>query len=351
MIADVIWAGPRRWLTRSALPMRGPVAAGGDPVPATQVPSGARTLELEAMLLPGLQDAHVHSGLIDLKALRRGGIAAAMDLGGVPEQVAAVRRQSLDPASELPILQIAGAFLTAPGGYPSDRAWAAPGSWREVHSAADAETAVAEQAGFGAEAIKVAINVNAGPVPAPPVLAAIVAAARAAGLRVVAHAEGDGAVRTAVTAGVDVLAHTPWTEELEPGLLRACAAQTTWISTTNIHGRSEALTVAMTNLSGFLNHGGSVRYGTDLGNGSLPLGVNGQETLALQGVGMSVDDILAAMTGPMLGGSGGSRFVAGVAPCVLLNPINAHTRVIGPALRQAQVFSVEDIEDMEKWQG
>jgi len=143
-------------------------------------------------------------------------------------------------------------------------------------------------------------------------------------------------------------------------VLRACAAQTTWISTTNIHGRSPALTVAMTNLSGFLDHGGSVRYGTDLGNGPLPLGVNGQETLALQTVGMSVDDVLASMTGPMLGAldtvdtaraADAGRFVAGVAPSVLLNPIDADTRVIGPALRGAEVLSIEEIDHLEKWQG
>ena len=351
LLADLIWAGPGHWLSRSALPMRGPVAAGGDPVPVAQVPPGARMLELEAMLLPGLNDAHVHSGLIDLKALRRGGIAAALDLGGVPEQVGARRRESLDPASGLPVLQIAGAFLTAPGGYPSDRSWAAPGSWRVVRSVADAETAVAEQVAVGAAAIKVAINVDAGPVLPPPVLAAIGAAARASGLPVVAHVEGDDAVRAAVSAGVDVLAHTPWTEELEPDQLRACAAQTTWISTTSIHGRSDALTVALTNLSGFLDRGGSVRYGTDLGNGNLPLGVNAQEILVLQTVGLSVDDVLAVMTGPWLGpeAAGGSRFIAGVAPCVLPNRLNPQSRVVGPFLREAEVFSAEAIEDLESW--
>jgi imidazolonepropionase-like amidohydrolase len=356
LIADLVWAGPGRWLSAAAVPMRGPVATGGDPVQVEQLPAGARTLETDDMVLPGLHDAHVHTGLIDLAAVRAGGIAAVTDLGGVPARLAALREQSRDPASGLPALEFAGAFLTAPGGYPSDRSWAAPGSWREVHSAADAGTAVAEQFGHGAKAIKVAINVEAGPVLEPAVLTAVVAAARTAGLRVVAHAEGQGAVRTALSAGVDVLAHTPWTEALGADLLRECARQTVWISTLDIHGRGPGLGVALANLVDFLEQGGTVRYGTDLGNGRPRLGVNSEEILSLHRVGLSADDVLAAMTGPMFGAAAPSpepapsRFVAGVAPCLLVNDIDPDQRVVGPLLRQARVLSVGDIQDMEKWQ-
>jgi hypothetical protein len=40
-----------------------------------------------------------------------------------------------------------------------------------------------------------------------------------------------------------------------------------------------------------------------------------------------------------------------VAPSVLLNPIDPDTRVIGPALRGAEVLSIEEIDYLEKWQG
>jgi imidazolonepropionase-like amidohydrolase len=353
MICDLIWAGPRRWLPGAALPMRGSVAAGGDPVMPQQLPPGARTLELDYMVMPGFHDAHVHTGLIDLAAVRAGGIAAVTDLGGVPQRLAALRDESRDRAAGLPVVEFVGAFLTAPGGYPSGRSWAAPGSWREVRSAADAETAVAEQVAHGARGIKVAINGDAGPVLDPVVLAALVAAAHARDLKVVAHAEGEGTVRAALDAGVDMLAHTPWTEQLGPDLLRECAGQTMWISSMNIHGRSPALGVALNNLAGFLEHGGTVRYGTDLGNGQPRMGVISEEILSLQRVGLSVDDVLAAMTGPMFDANPGtapSKFVAGVAPCLLENPINAQLRVVGPYLGQARVLSVEDIQDMEKWQ-
>jgi hypothetical protein len=41
-----------------------------------------------------------------------------------------------------------------------------------------------------------------------------------------------------------------------------------------------------------------VRYGTDLGNGPLPPGVNQREIRALQAAGLTPSDILSAMTEP-----------------------------------------------------
>lgn len=353
LIADRIWAGPGRWLRRWALPMRGPVAAGGDPVQPVEIPRGARTLEADYLILPGLHDAHVHSGLVDLRAVRRGGIACVTDLGGVPAELAELRQESHAPSTDLPVTEVVGAFLTAPGGYPSDRSWAAPGSWREVHSVKDAEAAVAEQASIGAKAVKVTINPDAGPVLGPSILTAIVVAAHADDLLVIAHAEGENAVRAALYVGVDVLAHIPWTETLGPELLRECAQQTTWISTLHIHhprGGGPAWIAAGTNLGEFLELDGTVRYGTDLGNGRLPLGVNSEEILALETIGMSTDEVLAAMTGPLNGPSTSpSRFVAGVPPCIVFSPISARTRMIGPALRQAQVFSLDHMRELEKF--
>jgi hypothetical protein len=347
LVADAAWAGPGRWLDRCALPMRGPAAAGGDPVPLPQLPPGDPVVEFPGRVLPGFRDAHVHSGLSDLTAVRRGGIAAVTDLGGVPEQVAALRRASADPSSGLPLTEIVGAFLTAVGGYPSDRSWAAPGSWREIRSAADAGPAVAEQAALGAVAVKVAINVTAGPVLAPPVLAAVVEAARRSGLPVIAHAEGDGAVRMGLDAGVDVLAHTPWTEALEPGLLRECARQTAWISTLAIHhpaGGGPAWPVAAGNLAGFLANGGSLRYGTDLGNGRQRPGVNPEEIGALAAVGLSIDEILAAMTTPIRGPAG---FVAGVPPTLLSAELTDQPELLGAHLQHAaRVFSPEALENV-----
>jgi hypothetical protein len=258
-------------------------------VPA--IPAGALRRDLPGTVLPGLVDAHVHATLVDPAAVRAGGIAAVWDLGGALDQVA-----SLPGRPELPAVRYAGPFLIAPGGYPSDRAWAPPGSWRELHSPAEAAEAVAVAVAAGATLIK-----TTSPLPAAATTAALVSAAHGAGLPVVVHADDSRGVAAALDAGADLLAHTPWTDRLDPGLLRACAARQQWISTLDIHGWGEttpALVTAVANLRLFLEYGGSVRYGTDLGNGPLPPGVNPREIRALQSAGLSPGAVLAAMTGP-----------------------------------------------------
>jgi imidazolonepropionase-like amidohydrolase len=106
-------------------------------------------------------------------------------------------------------------------------------------------------------------------------------------------------VAAALDAGAGLLAHTPWTDRLDAGLLRACAARQRWISTLDIHGwgrTTPASVTAVANLRLFLEYGGTVRYGTDLGNGPLPPGVNPREIRALQSAGLSPAAVLAAMT-------------------------------------------------------
>jgi imidazolonepropionase-like amidohydrolase len=249
------------------------------------IPPGAPRRRFPGTLLPGLTDAHVHLGLTDLGTIRAGGIAEVWDLGG---RLDLVRRQ--------PGIRYAGQFLTAPGGYPSDRAWAPPGSWRAVAAPGEAAEAVAGQT--GAAFIKATLNTG-GPLLSRATLTAIADAAHAAGLPLIVHAEGPGTVETALSAGADLLAHTPWTAPLDEGVIRAAAAQTTWISTLDIHGwgtPTADLAVALGNLRRFLAHGGTVRYGTDLGNGPLVPGVNPREIRALQQAGLTPADILTAMT-------------------------------------------------------
>jgi imidazolonepropionase-like amidohydrolase len=177
----------------------------------------------------------------------------------------------------------------------------------------------------------------------PAVLRVVVDAAHEAGRPVVVHAEGSGTVRTALEAGADRLAHTPWTERLDPGLLRACARRTTWISTLDIHGwgaptatQSGHRATAMHNLRGLLEAGGVVRYGTDLGNGPLPLGVNRREVEALLEVGLTPEGVLAAMTGP-----GGAQLGAGLPPCLVPGGLEVGTSAFAAALATARVVVPE----------
>ncbi|MBW9094905.1 hypothetical protein JNB62_14525 [Microbacterium jejuense] len=273
--------------------------------------------------LPPFTDHHVHLHLIDEHSLAPGGIAAVVDLGGDP--VALAQR----PADAIPRVAYAGAFLTAPGGYPAGRPWAPPQIVREITDSSThpgvpggAATAVDEQASFGASVIKVALNSVTGPVPDAETLAAIVATARDRGLPVVAHAEGEGMPQLAAAAGVDAFAHTPFDGFVGRAFIaHAVAAGQVWISTLAIHeGRPEAAEAARLNLAGFAAAGGRVLYGTDLGNGDRPVGIIAEEVAELDRAGVRGAALIAAMADPWPAAappSGVSTFVPGDPPARL----------------------------------
>lgn len=253
---------------------------------------------LAGTVLPGFRDAHVHLGLVDPSTLLENGIATVIDCGWIPEVAASWIG---DPT--LPEVHIAGAFLTCPGGYPGDREWAPPGSVLEV-TAQDAAAAVDEQLGYGAEFIKVVLNSTAGPVLDDATLHAIVARAHARGARVIAHTEGEGQAARAFAAEVDALAHSPFSERLGDDLLRAMAHTLVWASTLDIHSygeRTPELEVALDNVRRFHAYGGVVRYGTDIGNGALPVGINPRELALLAEADLSPVAMINAVSAPDFG--------------------------------------------------
>lgn len=241
-----------------------------------------------------LTDLHVHLQLVDPAQLADSAIGSVLDLGGEPGALAGLRAAAPTGVS----VAYAGAFLTAPGGYPSDRAWAPPGSFRELSAPADAAAAVAEMHRSGATVIKVASNSTAGPVLSDDLFRAVVSAAADVGLPVVAHAEGPGEAARVRRLGATMLAHTPFSERLDEAELRAHVETVTWISTLDVHGwgaGGDEFEIARANLAAFHRLGGTVRYGTDLGNGPLPIGVNPREVAALRAAGLTVLEILATM--------------------------------------------------------
>jgi hypothetical protein len=274
-------------------------------------------IHLPGTLFAHLTDHHVHLGLVDGPTLLRGGLTNVTDLGWQPDTAAGWLEQFDET---LPEVRIAGGFLTCTSGYPATSDWAPPGAAIELESPADAASAVAAQAALGASVIKVTLNSVAGPVPSDELLAAIVAATRAHGLLVVAHAEGVGQVERAFHAGVDAFAHTPFSESLDDALLkRMVSAKMSWISTLDMHGwgrRNAAFETAAGNLRRFAAFGGRVRYGTDLGNGPLPLGVNERELLALADAGLTADSLVRSIAGSDEATTFGPRFawVPGLPP-------------------------------------
>lgn len=316
---DECWAG--RWLGPTTV-VAGEggfrLATDADPAPDAHLPG---------TVFPGFRDAHVHLGLVGAggvlggTALLAGGIAAVDDFGW-----------SLDLARDwphaegFPAVSIAGQLLTARGGYPTASGWAPPDAALELDSPDDAPAAVDRQLAAGASFIKVALNSDAGPVLDDDTLAALISHAHLRGVAVAAHTEGAGQAARAFEAGIDVLAHAPWSERLDDELLGAMASAArgamtsaalgttagtmTWVSTLDIHGWGRYdgdFVVASDNVRRFHAAGGHIRYGTDLGNGPLPVGINPRELLALEHAGLELDALAAAIAPAVIDGDLGRR--------------------------------------------
>lgn len=281
-----------------------------DDIPSADLP------RLDGVICGGFTDHHVHLQLVDHALLAGSTLGRVVDLGANPDVVAALavhnsvrtpsngafeavsgRGGANHPESctpHLPDIRFAGAFLTPPGGYPSDREWAPVGAVREIADADAARGAVAEMADAGASCIKIASNAHAGPVFDDALFRAIVERAETHGLPVVAHAEGRGEAQRAARLGVAQLAHAPFTERLDDAEIAAQAASVVWISTLAIHSGAD-LHVALDNVRRFHSAGGTVRYGTDMGNGPTPVGLNAAEIAALRAAGLDTAAVLRAL--------------------------------------------------------
>ena len=201
-----------------------------------------------------------------------------------------------NPGDAIPrtAIEYAGAFLTAPGGYPSDRTWAPEGAVREVTDAADAAPAVAELAAAGATCIKIVAHSEAGHLLDDESFRAVVAAASAHGMPVVAHAEGPGQAQRARRLGARRLAHAPFSERLSDHEIAAQAASVEWISTLAIHDDAPRA-IAIDNVRRFIDAGGVILYGTDMGNGDTPVDLNAAEIAALREAGLEGIRLLRAL--------------------------------------------------------
>ena len=243
--------------------------------------------------LPGVIDRHVHLGLVDHAPFSRSAVVEVHDLGWSPSAAAAWKAA---PPGDLVAVRAAGPFHTAPGGYPTGRSWAPVDAVRSVADAAAARSAVAALVEGGFDAVKITLHTEL-PLLGDDVLRALVEAAHDAGLPALVHAEGPGQAARAIEAGADVLVHAPWTETLPDDLLERAAAMT-WISTLAIHDEP-GRTVALDNVRRFRTHGGTVVYGTDMGNGPTPVGPNPTEIRLLERAGLTGDELLEAVLGPL----------------------------------------------------
>jgi len=269
---------------------------------------------LDGVVTGGFTDAHVHLQLVDGSRLAASALGQVIDLGGDPDALRRVHNSSesareraagaesgrIPPDSEELCavgdlaVAYAGAFLTPPGGYPSDRAWAPAGSVREVATFQDAASAVAEMHHAGATIIKVASNSTAGPVFSDEMLAAIVDLASTHGKSVIVHAEGQGEAQRATRLRARLLAHAPFSERLNDDELHRMIGSIAWVSTLAIH-EGDARDIAIDNTRRFHAMGGNILYGTDMGNGERPVGLDPDEIAALRSAGIDGADLLRAL--------------------------------------------------------
>jgi imidazolonepropionase-like amidohydrolase len=262
-------------------------------------------LRVDGFLMPAVADRHVHIRLSDAAAVLFGGVAAVRDLAWVPDEIFALAEASELPSFNGPLVRAAGPMLTGLGGYPTRASWAPALAARELHGPEDAANAVRLLAGRGATAIKVSLNADDGPTVTDVELVAVVDAAHELGIPVTAHAQGSGQVERGLGAGIDELAHCPWTDRLGEDVIDALAARVRIVSTLDIWSFGEVteeLRIAADNLTRFRNAGGTVVYGTDLGNGAVPPGIDVREAFLLhEACRMPTGEVLTAMTAGSLG--------------------------------------------------
>ncbi len=301
--APLAWLGPDTIVRDAAvLAERGHVIRAGASADVPE-PDGGELVEVDGFLLPAVADRHVHIGLADPAAVLLRGVTAVRDCGWPPDVIFPLADASEMPTFTGPLIRAMGPMLTAPGGYPARDRWAPPGTALEVHDPGEGERAVRMLAGRGAVAIKVSLNAVAGPTLTDADLAAICSAAADVRLPVVAHVEGAGQTERALGAGVKELAHAPWTERLSDHVVELLAKRTRIVSTLDIHsfgGDTPEVRTAIDNLRRFHLAGGVVLYGTDLGNGPVPPGIDVREVHLLHEAGLPPPAILQAMArGPL----------------------------------------------------
>jgi imidazolonepropionase-like amidohydrolase len=267
--------------------------------PRTKVhPENARHVHCDGMtLLPGFIDSHVHIGFADPHDVLVGGVTTVRDLGWPPDVIFPMKHASAEAGSDGPLILAAGQMLTAPGGYPTRAPWAPPGTGLEVSGPEAAVAAVKRQADSGADVIKVALNPPVGPTLDLDTLTSIVDAAHALGLKTTGHVHGLAELEKGLEAGLHELAHMLLSDEVIPAatITRMVDQSLVVVPTLSVRCGHD-LETAIGNLRSFLEAGGSVVYGTDLGNAGPRPGIDPLEIAAMASAGMSATDIVRSAT-------------------------------------------------------
>lgn len=267
------------------------------------VPADAVPLEApELTLVPGFIDAHVHIGFVNPLDVAHGGVTTVRDLGWPRGQIARLVAASLEPGFPGPSIVAAGQMVTAPGGYPTRAAWAPAGTGMEVGTPEEGRAAVASLAEWGATVVKVALNPAAGPVLSLGTLTAIVQEAHSLSLGVTGHVGGLDELDKALRAGLDELAHMLMSPDAIPAEMieRMVRSEMAVVPTMAVRQGAD-LDQAVDNLQRFIEAGGRVIYGTDLGNEGPRPGIDKLELQGMAAADMSPLEIIRSATAAAAG--------------------------------------------------
>jgi imidazolonepropionase-like amidohydrolase len=174
-------------------------------------------------LLPGLIDTHVHvDRAAQLEVSASWGVTTLLDMGNKDRASLAALAQGQGQ----PTVKSAGNPASAPGSVFVRKMGFAPST--AVTGPGDAARFVTERAAEGSDWIKILVEDPR--IPGTRALdaetvAALVAAARDAGLMTVAHVVSADTMMTALRAGADVVTHTALTSDLGPGAEALLAAR------------------------------------------------------------------------------------------------------------------------------
>jgi imidazolonepropionase-like amidohydrolase len=292
----------------------------------TLPPKADQELRVDGFMMPGVVDRHVHMGFAEPADVVAGGVTAVRDLGWPPERIHPLALDSEGPSFDGPLIRSVGPMLTCHGGYPTRAAWAPAGTGLEVRGPDEAARAVDRVLDEStAPVVKVAINADVGPTLSDVELVAICDAAHRREAIVTAHVQGPGQAARAAGAGVDEFAHCPWSERLPDDLIESMARRMRIVSTLDIHSHGRdtpELRTALDNLARFVRAGGRVAYGTDLGNGPIPAGIDVGEAWHLKRAGLTHEQVLEALTfRPLAPGEPGDLIVLRGNPLEDLNAL------------------------------
>jgi imidazolonepropionase-like amidohydrolase len=301
--APLAWLGPGRLVEDALVVARGGLISYAGPASGWEAPAdvAGEEFRIDGFVMPAVADSHVHIGLSGPGEVLRGGVARVRDLAWPPAMIHALARESEDEAAfDGPLIRAVGPMVTAHGGYPSRAFWAPNGTAVEIRGIEEAEAATRLVLAEGsAGAVKVALNAESGPVLRDDELVAVCETAHSLDAIVTVHAQGAGQAERALGAGADEFAHCPWSERLADDVVHAMARSMRVVSTLNIHSYGQStpeLDVALDNLRRFVQAGGRVAYGTDLGNGPIPAGIDAHEAMLLEAAGVQDEQLLVAMT-------------------------------------------------------